>query len=112
MSVEFFGQKIDPIMRAFITVATYCVSYITVDSANELGIKYEKEDVNLGLIKGVRLTSKASEIDYITREPLDIESSWKILGFGENDFVTEREFNKRYLDYVNINEKGKQRTQK
>lgn len=110
MSVEFFDKNIDSKMLAFITIATYCVSYLTVDVANELGIKYEEEDVNLGLIKGVRLTPKASELNYITSEPLDIEKCWHLLGFGDGDFITEREFNQLYLDYVNNKDKGMQRT--
>ncbi|MBO4600659.1 MAG: hypothetical protein J5634_00260 [Bacilli bacterium] len=109
MSLEIFDKQIDQKLHAFITVSTYCMTYISVDEANKLGIEYTNEDVKCGVLKGVKFKYNSEEEDFLPPFLVDTIMSWKLLGFKDGEFVTERRFNSMYMDYVNNQSKGAQR---
>lgn len=111
MSLEIFDKNIDQKLHAFMTISSYCITYISVDEANTLGIEYTDEDVKQGILKGLRFEHNISEEEnnYMSPMLVDMIMSWKLLGFKNGEFVTSRRFNNMYMEYVNSTSKDHQR---
>lgn len=107
MSLQVFDKNIDPMLYAFMTVSAHCIKYITVEDAQKLGIAYNEEDVNLGLIKGVWFKNDFGNQDVESSLQTDINMCWKYLGFKDDEFIKEKDFNKKYIEYANNTQDSK-----
>lgn len=87
----------EEIRNAVLLVSTACKKYITVEEAIKLGIDYEQNDFNSGVIRGVRfnlLSSNDVGADYIE----SVQTAWITLGFKDGEFVPDSRLNKIYID--------------
>lgn len=107
MSLEVYDKNIDQTLYAFMTVAEHCIKYITVDEAIKRGIDFTEEDVKLGLLKGVWLKNEPENEDISSPIYFDVSMCWKYLGFKDDQFIKEKDFNNMYLESVKNNEQNK-----